>query len=127
MSTGLLSVGDYTIITQINNDDWNNYQNGECCVEYYDKKTLRKIAEIKYKLYVGQIEYIYVDAEYRNKGFGKEILSGAIADIKLMGCKTAWTVTTKGHSFWSNVYNKKFTYKKHLHSSVTDGGYVMFL
>jgi hypothetical protein len=38
-----------------------------------------------------------------------------------------WTVATQDHPFWSNVFNKSFTFydSRQLHPSVTGSGYKM--
>ena len=65
-------------------------------------------------------------SQYKNKGFGKQMLSLAIDDIKTHDkAHYVWAVTIQDHPFWSNVWNKSFTYTDPVHSSVVCDGYRM--
>jgi hypothetical protein len=44
-------------------------------------------------------------------------------ELSEYGNETVWAVTTKYHPFWSNVFNKGFTYNDIVHRSVTGFGY----
>jgi len=98
---------------------------GGVLLEYYDKDN--RIGYIRYYNTTGQIGLFFIDEEYKNRGLGKQILSKIIKELKMNNCKGVWAVTTTNHPFWSNVYNKSFTYKDPVHSSVTGDGYFMDL
>uniref|UniRef100_A0A6C0HUT3 Uncharacterized protein n=1 Tax=viral metagenome TaxID=1070528 RepID=A0A6C0HUT3_9ZZZZ len=50
-----------------------------------------------------------------------------IKKLKMNNLKGVLAVTTTNHPFWSNVYNKSFTYNDQVHSCITGGGYFMDL
>jgi len=94
---------------------------------YADIDKIKKIGFIKYNIRNGQVGIFRLDKEYRNRGLGKQILSHVIQDMKKHGTPEIWAVTMKNDPFWSNVYNKSFSWYdyRQLHSSVTSDGYKM--
>lgn len=92
-------------------------------LEYYDKN--EKIGYIRFYFTTGQIGSFFIDAEYQNRGLGKQILSKVIKELKVNNCKEVWAVTSTDHPFWSNVYNNSFTYRDPAHPSVSGNGYFM--
>jgi len=56
-------------------------------------------------------------------GLGTQMLNIAIEDMKSVGTKEVWAVTSNNHPFWSNIMN--FKPRKPAHSSVTGSGYYM--
>ena len=114
----------------ITDDDWNNKTNGNVLIEFFnvnDMKQENKIGYISYRVKVGQIGLFFIDKEYQNRGLGKQILTQVIEDMKLNNVTEIWAASTKDHPFWSNVFNKSFTFydSRQLHPSVTGFGYKM--
>ncbi len=113
----------------ITDDIWNKYPNGQIVLTYYlnenDMKNKKYIAYISYRVFVGQIGIIVISEEYRNLGLGKQILNKAIDHMKYNGVTEVWAVTRFDHPFWSNVYNKSFTFRNPASKSVTGYGYYM--
>jgi len=100
----------------------------------YYTKTIppEEIGYIQYNLHRGEINLIMVYgygrkySQYKNKGLGKQMLRLAMDDIKTHGkSRVVWVGTTQDHPFWSNVWNKSFTYADPVHSSVVYDGYRM--
>jgi GNAT superfamily N-acetyltransferase len=109
-------------------DKWNKKTDGDVQIEFYtDIDKINKIGFISYRVKVGQVGLFRLDEEYRNRGLGKQILTQVIEDMKNHGTTEIWAVTTENHPFWSNVYNKSFSWYeyKQLHPSVTGSGYKM--
>lgn len=93
--------------------------------EYYYNN--EKIGHIRYYFITGQIGSFFINEEFQNRGLGKQILSKVIKELEHKNCKEAWAVTSNNHPFWSNVYNKSFTYRDPAHTTVTGNGYFMKL
>jgi GNAT superfamily N-acetyltransferase len=74
-----------------------------------------------------KLDYFFINKEYQNRGLGKQILTQVIEDMKAHNVTEIWAVSTINHPFWSNVYNKSFSWyeSKQLHLSVTGFGYKM--
>lgn len=122
-----LNLEQYREEVTINDDDWNKIPNGEIVRRYYDNEN-KEIGMISYRHIVGQIGLFFIwDDKYRNRGLGKQILNRAINDMRNNKTTSVWAITSENHTFWSNVFNKSFQWKKRPHSSVTGSGYLMLL
>jgi GNAT superfamily N-acetyltransferase len=102
-----------------------NNKPGGIMLEYYQEE--RRVGYIRYYNTTGQIGLFFIEKPYQNRGLGKQILSKVIKDLQENNCNECWVVTTKKNNFWSNVYNKSFTYRDPAHSSVTGNGYFIDL
>ena len=111
----------------VTDDEWNNVSNGNVRLSYLTKNDGREIGYIDYRNSTGQIGLFRLDEEYRNRGLGKQILSKVIEDLRQSNVSEVWAVTIEHHPFWSNVYNKSFTFRERPHLSVTGSGYHMKL
>jgi GNAT superfamily N-acetyltransferase len=107
------------------NDIFVNNKPGGIMLEYYNKDI--KIGYIRYYVNSGQIGLFFIQEEYQNRGLGKQILSKVIKELQDNNCNEIWAVTSKDHIFWSNVYNKSFSYRDPAHSSVGGDGYYIDL
>jgi GNAT superfamily N-acetyltransferase len=115
---------DSTKLSQPNK--WFNVdKSGGIMVEYYNGND--KVGYIRYYITTGQIGLFFIERPFQNRGIGKQILSKTINELKENNCEECWVVTVEGHSFWSNVFDKSFTYRDPAHSSVTGGGYYKIL
>lgn len=85
------------------------------------------IGYISYRVATGQIGLFFIKKEYQNCGIGKQILLRAIEDIKHNGCNKVFAVTSKDHTFWSNVFKSSFKWSKRPDDSVTGSGYCLDL
>jgi GNAT superfamily N-acetyltransferase len=108
------------------NDHFVYKKPGGILLEYYNNKDV-KIGYIRYYITTGQIGLFFIDKEYQNRGLGKQILSKVIKELKNNNCEEVWAVTTKNHTFWSNVYNKSFVPRDPAHPTVTGDGYFIDL
>ena len=120
-----INISDLTTIKTITDDTWNKVTNGDYTVDYFYNE--KKIGYIRYRIGIGQIGLISLDPEYRNQKIGKLMLDKAIIDIKNNNIKEVWAVTTKDHPFWSNVYNRSFTYREPAHFTIKGNVYFMKL
>jgi len=125
-----LELADFFQHKVITDDHWNNKTDGTVLIEFFDVNDIKKenkIGYISYRVKVGQVGLFFLDKEYRNRGLGKQILTQVIEDMKNYGVTEIWAVTTENHPFWSNVYNKSFSFYeyKQLHPTVTGTGYKM--
>ena len=102
-----------------------NNKPGGIVLEYYNED--KCIGYIKYYLGTGQIGLFFIQKEYQNRGLGKQILSKVMMDLQENNCDECWVVSAKGHNFWSNVFNKSFTYRVPVHKSVKGDGYFINL
>lgn len=102
-----------------------NNKPGGIMLEYYQED--RRVGYIRYYITTGQIGLFFIEKPYQNRGLGKQILTKVIKELQENNCDECWVVTTKGDNFWSNVYNKSFTYRDPAHSSVTGNGYFIDL
>ena len=123
-------LAQYQKKVEISNDTWHDVVGGNVRHIFYDATSqtakVRQVGYIDFRLETGQIGLFRIEEEYQNKGLGKQMLLGAIEDIKSHGkAKTVWAVTSLDHPFWSNVWNKAFQLKDPAHSSVTEYGYSM--
>lgn len=107
------------------NEYFVNEKSGGVMLEYYDKEC--KIGYIRYYVNTGQIGLFFIQKEYQNRGLGKQILSKVINELQENNCEEIWAVSSNNHVFWSNVYNKSFSYRDPAHSSVGGDGYFMDL
>jgi hypothetical protein len=107
------------------NEYFVNKKHGGIMLEYYDKDI--KIGYIRYYVNTGQIGLFFIQKEYQNRDLGKQILSKVIKELQDNNCDEIWAVTSKYHLFWSNVYNKSFSYRNPAHPSVTGDGYFIDL
>jgi GNAT superfamily N-acetyltransferase len=124
-----LILSNFTQIKVINNDNNdNNYNYNKIRINYYDKLNNNTYAGyISYRPTVGQVGLFFLEKSYQNRGLGKQILLQTIEDMKKYNTTEIWAVTTENHPFWSNVFNKSFSWYEYeqLHSSVTGSGYKM--
>lgn len=96
-------------------------------LEYFNDKN-ESIGYIDYRLSNGEIDMFGLEHKYRNQGLGKQILLKTIDEMKQQHLKEIWGFALEGHPFWSNVFNKSFTYRNPIHpSSPTLCGYFMKL
>ena len=102
-----------------------NNKPGGIVLEYYQQD--KCIGYIKYYLNTGQIGLFFIQKEYRDRGLGKQILTKVLMDLQKNNCNECWVVTTNGNNFWSNVFNKSFTYRDPVHNTVTGSGYFIDL
>ena len=121
-----LNLADYKEVISIKDDRWNDIQNGDVTRKYYNAED-KEIGYMNYRVKVGQVGIFVIEENYRDKGLGKQILNLTMIDMKNHGAEEIWAVTTKDHTFWSNVYNKSFTWRDPAHPSVGGGGYFMKL
>jgi hypothetical protein len=111
---------------------WENETHYDSTRRTYFTKTNqpKEIGYIQYNKCSGEIELFFIyhqkSYQYTNKGLGKQILKVAIDDIKdYNSSDIVWAVTTKDHPFWSNVWNKSFTYADPVHKKLMCDGYLM--
>ena len=124
--TSKLCISDFIVKKIISDDNWNKIKNGNIRYEYFENNSDETpFGYIDFRPGVGQIGQFYIhDDRFRNRGLGKQILTKALDDIKEFGtADTIWAVTRENHPFWSNVWNKSFTWKDPAHYSVTGSGY----
>ena len=123
-----LNLTDFTQVKVIKDDHWNKIPESDIRIDFYDKlKNDTYAGYISYRAAVGQVGLFFLEKDYRERGLGKQILSQTIEDMKNFETTEIWAVSTENHSFWSNVYNKSFSWYeyKQLHPSVTGSGYKM--
>jgi len=108
------------------NEFFKNRKPGGILLEYYNYDDV-KIGYIRYYITTGQIGLFFLDDEYQNRGLGKQILSKVIEELEANHCEEVWAVSTTNHSFWSNVYQKAFVFRKPAHPIVGGNGYFMKL
>lgn len=92
-----------------------------------DRIANKGIGYISYRVATGQIGLFFIKKEYQNCGIGKQILLRAIEDIKHNGCNKVFAVTSKDHTFWSNVFKSSFKWSERPDDSVTGSGYCLDL
>lgn len=126
-----LNINNFREVKYVSTDDsypptyFTNKKNFAILLEYYDKN--EKIGYIRFYFKTGQIGSFFIYAEYKNCGLGKQILSKVIKELKDNNCKEVWVMTSTDHLFWSNVYNKSFTYREPVHPTDGGDGYFMEL
>lgn len=76
--------------------------------KYYNKNSY--VSLIKYNPVIGEVIYINVSNSYKNQGFGKQMLSNAIINMKYNNINEVYCFGYKNHPFWSNVYGKNFKF-----------------
>ena len=111
----------------------NNYQqtistpnkSGEIVVNYYDNND--NIGLTQYNINTGEIGIIIINREYRGKSLGKQIVTNIIEDMKINKIKEVWVKAPHSHFFWSNVFNKSFTFRTPINSEKGTRGYFMKL
>ncbi len=111
----------YELKKTINDDTWNKIPNGDISCEIIVDNII--VGNINYRIGTGQIGIYWLEEKYRNRGLGKKVLLDIMNEINNYGTKECWAVSTQGHYFWSNVFNKSFRYKDPVHKSVTGMGY----
>ena len=123
-----IDLEDFIEEKTVKNDDWNNIPDGDITLRYSTISN-REIGYINYKIGVGEVSIFRVEKKCRGMGLGKQILTKVIDDMRKAGTKSIWAIAIENHDFWSNVFNKSFTYypSNKLHSSVTEPGYRMEL
>jgi GNAT superfamily N-acetyltransferase len=99
---------------------------GGVMLKYYNTEE-DEVGYIRYYITTGQIGLFFINKKYQNRGIGKQILLRVIEELKVNNCEECWAVTTMDHPFWSNVFDKSFTYNYPAHKSVTGQGYVIKL
>ena len=104
------------------NDYFSNDKLGGVWLQYFNEND-QSIAYIRYYTSNGQIGLFFIAETYKNRGLGKQILQKAMNELREKKCDEVWVVTSKDHSFWSNVNNKSFKYRDPAHPSVTSEGY----
>jgi GNAT superfamily N-acetyltransferase len=107
------------------NDYFVHNKPGGIMLEYYNEDII--IGYIRYYVTTGQIGLFFILKEYQNRGLGKKILSKVIKELQDNNCHEVWAVNSEDHPFWSNVYNKSFSYRDPAHSSVGGDGYFIDL
>lgn len=90
-----------------------------------DELASKSVGFITYKLATGQIGLFFISEEYKNRNFGKKILTKVISDIRNEGKNSVFAITTKNHQFWSNVFGKSFEWRDRPDKSVTGSGYFL--
>lgn len=122
-----LFIENFIEVRVVTDDEWNHVLNGNVRFTYLTKNDGREIGYIDYRNSTGQIGLFRLDEKYRNRGLGEQILLKVIEDLIRSNVSEVWAVTTEHHPFWSNVYNKSFTFRERPHLSVTGFGYHMKL
>jgi GNAT superfamily N-acetyltransferase len=118
------NINMFNIKTTISDDIWNKIKDGQTTIELIDKDDEHKIGYISYRKYVGQIGLLFItDENYMRRSLGTQLLNIAIADMKTVGTKEVWAVTSDNHYYWSNIMN--FKPRSPAHSTVTGSGYAM--
>ena len=132
--TPIIDLKKITFTSEITDD--NLYINGHTYAKAYRKDfyfydgEATPIGDICYSLQRGQIGLLWLDENYRHQGIGKQMLTTAVVNIKNFGTsKEVFAFTCKDHPFWSNVYNKAFSWREmgQLHWSITGHGYIMYI
>ena len=121
-----LTLDDFNEVIHRSDDEWNNVPGGNIRRTYFTKTTqLTEIGHIDYRVATGQIGLFFIYSEkYKNNGLGKQMLTRAINDIRTHGtATTVWGVTSDDHPCFSNIWNKRATWKSPAHSSVKGSGY----
>jgi hypothetical protein len=98
-----------------NNNHNNNYNNNH------------NIGLTQYNIHTGEINMIIINREYRGKSLGKQIVTNIIQDMKVNKVKEVWVQAPHNHNFWSNVFNKSFTFRSPITSEKPVRGYFMKL
>jgi len=115
--------------TSQNNNEVRDYflynKPGGIMKEYYDNDN--RVGYIRYYITTGQIGLFFIEKPYRNRGLGKQILSKVINELQENNCDECWVVASNRHEFWSNVFNKSFTYRDPAHPSITGDGYYLHI
>jgi len=111
------------MITQINNTDLNLIKTRKDV----EKIAHKSIGYISYKIKTGQIGLFFINKDYQNLGLGKHILFKLINEQINSDNKKIWAITSKDHSFWSNVFEQSFKFASRPHNSVTGSGYLLDL
>lgn len=100
-------------------------KSGEIVVNYYDNN--ENIGLTQYNIHTGEIGMIIINRVYRDKSLGKQIVTNIIEDMKINKLKEVWVKAPHNHIFWSNVFNKSFTFRTPINSEKGTRGYFMKL
>jgi hypothetical protein len=68
---------------------------------------------------------IIINREYRGKSLGKQIVCNIIEDMRLNNLKQVWVQSPRNQVFWSNVFNKSFTFRTPINSEKGGRGFFM--
>lgn len=98
-------------------------KNGEIVVNYYDNS--ENIGLTQYNIKTGEIGMIIINREYRGKSLGKQIVFNIIEDMKVNKLEEVWVQAPHNHIFWSNVFNKSFTFRSPINSEKGGRGFFM--
>jgi predicted acetyltransferase len=100
-------------------------KSGEIVINYYDNN--ENIGVTQYNIKSGEIGLILINKEYRGKTLGKQIITNIIHDMKLNNINEVWVQAPNNHIFWSNVFNKSFTFRTPISLEKGGRGYFMNL
>ena len=103
-----------------------NRVDGLVRIKYHNKIDNMTIASIYYRPFIGQVLSFRMEEEYNVPELIEEILRVVIEDIRAKSTtKNIWIVATENHIFWSNVFNKGFSFKESVHVTCPKPGYFM--
>jgi GNAT superfamily N-acetyltransferase len=134
-----LDIRDFTEVRYVFDDTWNRCDRGDITRVYYEKSAEamewrdvdrrnplgKYVGCINYRVGSGQVGIFLLEAEYRGRGLGPQILLRAIGDMRKAGCDTVWAVTSENHPFWSTAWNKAFAPASPAGPGVSGSGYAM--
>ncbi len=91
--------------------------------EYYGKLNIRVLllkdkpvgftTYYKKKFYEGQLQFLYVDGQYRGKGYAKKLIEYVIQDLKKQGVSIVKLVTYTNNFAAMKVYTKMGFHESH--------------
>ncbi len=96
---------------------------GNIIINYYDGN--ENIGLTQYNIKTGEISMIIINREYRGKSLGKQIVCNIIEDMRLNNLKQVWVQSPRNQIFWSNVFNKSFTFRTPINSEKGSRGFFM--
>jgi hypothetical protein len=102
-----------------------NYKTGETVLDYYYDGV--QMGLVQYHLKTGQIGMLLIHKNYCNMGIGKYIVGNIIEEMKENNNSELWLISNKNHTFWSNVFNKSFSYRSPITDTLPFGGFYMKL
>lgn len=102
-----------------------NYKTGEVVLDYYYDEV--QMGLVQYHLKTGQIGMLIIHKDYSNIGIGKYIVGKIIEEMKENKNNELWLIANKEHTFWSNVFNKSFSYRTPITDNIPFGGFYMKL
>jgi predicted acetyltransferase len=101
-------------------DIWNKIENGDIMISLNDIKTEEDVGFIRYKLYTGQICYLFVEPKYRKKGISNKLLELSFENMKQYNINEAWITCKINHYYWSKVFGN---FRDPVHITVSGYGY----